>query len=750
MKNPAFRTALLYTGLAGGFILIDLTLDRLVGGRLEFNLSHLILAAIAILTCYFLLNRGLEARDRAEAALRQARDELETRVQARTVELAHANAALQAEIAERKQAEQAREQSLAQIEVARQRAEDLASELQLANSMLRALIEAMPAGVVVTDSDGGIILANPIANAVLGSALMGATYNPREDPLYRLDGTRLPLEDIPLYRAIHHGESVEGIEAALHKEDNCRTFVLMAASPVRDELGRVISAVAIVQDITGRKRMEQALRDSEETARALMNTSPESALLLDTQGRVLAANEIAAQRLGTTVERMVGSSPFDVFSSQVANKRKTYLDQVLHTGQPAHFEDERDGRLFDTRIHPVCDADGKIIRLAVFGHDITERKRVEQALRDGERLFHKLARVSPVGIFRTDVHGDCVYVNERWIEVAGITLEQALGQGWTAAIHPEDQSAVAAEWYTSVHDQRPFRLEYRFQRPDGVVTWVWGQALGETDDTGQIVGYVGAITDITERKRSEIELQQTQAELARRIQERTAMEERQRLARELHDSVSQSLYGISLGAHTALTLLDTDRTKVLEALNYVLSLTQAGLAEMRALIFELRPESLEMEGLAIGLGKQAAALRARYGVEVELDLCDEPGVPFAIKEALYRIAQEALQNAVKHARPDRLDVRLICGAESICLEVCDNGVGFDPMAAYPGHLGLRSMRERATRVGGVLEITSVPHCGTQIYANIPLSTTQPPQGNHVINGSITAPCTNGASSSSPS
>jgi PAS domain-containing protein len=159
--------------------------------------------------------------------LRQARDELETRVQARTVELAHANATLQAEIAERKQAEQAREQSLAQIEVARQRAEDLASELQLANSMLRALIEAMPAGVVVTDSDGGIILANPIAKAILSSALMGATLTER-GPLYRLDGTPVTFGGYTVIPGHSPRRSVESIEAALHQEDNRRTFVLMA------------------------------------------------------------------------------------------------------------------------------------------------------------------------------------------------------------------------------------------------------------------------------------------------------------------------------------------------------------------------------------------------------------------------------------------------------------------------------------------------------------------------------------------
>jgi signal transduction histidine kinase len=226
--------------------------------------------------------------------------------------------------------------------------------------------------------------------------------------------------------------------------------------------------------------------------------------------------------------------------------------------------------------------------------------------------------------------------------------------------------------------------------------------------------------DITERKHSEMELRRAQAELSQHMQARATTEERQRLARELHDSVSQALYGISLGAHTALALLDTDRAKVLEALNYVLSQAQAGLAEMRALLFELRPESLEMEGLVTALNKQAAALRARHGIEVGLQVCQEPDVPLPVKEALYRIAQEALQNAVKHARPNRLDVRLTCAPDSLRLEVCDNGVGFDPLALYPGHLGLRSMRERATRVGGTLDIESVPDGGTQVRARVPV------------------------------
>ncbi len=131
---------------------------------------------------------------------------------------------------------------------------------------------------------------------------------------------------------------------------------------------------------------------------------------------------------------------------------------------------------------------------------------------------------------------------------------------------------------------------------------------------------------------------------------KAALEERQRLARELHDSVSQALYGIALGARTSRTLLERDPQKAADPLDYVLSLSEAGLAEMRALIFELRPESLESEGLMAALEKQAAALRARHEIPVEADLCEEPEASLDEKEAVYRIAQEALHNVVKHAR----------------------------------------------------------------------------------------------------
>ena len=211
------------------------------------------------------------------------------------------------------------------------------------------------------------------------------------------------------------------------------------------------------------------------------------------------------------------------------------------------------------------------------------------------------------------------------------------------------------------------------------------------------------------------------AHLYEQAQELAALEERQKLARELHDSVSQILYGISLGVHTARALQDREPGLVAEQLDDVLGLTKAGLAEMRALIFELRPESLATEGLVSALAKQAAALQARHELPVEAELCDEPDLPLRVKQELYRVAQEALHNTIKHAHASQVNLRLGRTAEAIILEVRDNGVGFRPQDSFPGHIGLVSMRERLENLGGVLSLESTPGQGSVVHAAVPVS-----------------------------
>jgi PAS domain S-box-containing protein len=142
--------------------------------------------------------------------------------------------------------------------------------------------------------------------------------------------------------------------------------------------------------------------------------------------------------------------------------------------------------------------------------------------RESDARYQTLTEASPVGIFYTDASGDCLYVNERWCQIAGMTCEEAFGKGWVQSIHPDDRDRIFAEWYRATQEKLPFKSEYRFQRPNNrQVRWVFGQAVGQIDDNGEVKGYVGTITDITERKQVEEENRRLNESLELRVAERT-------------------------------------------------------------------------------------------------------------------------------------------------------------------------------------------------------------------------------------
>jgi signal transduction histidine kinase len=239
------------------------------------------------------------------------------------------------------------------------------------------------------------------------------------------------------------------------------------------------------------------------------------------------------------------------------------------------------------------------------------------------------------------------------------------------------------------------------------------------DELGELAASFNQMTNELNRRTNE--LAQTSAELLLKDTQVkvAALEERQRLARELHDSVSQALYGIALGARTAQTQLERDPAKLVEPLDYILSLAEAGLSEMRALIFELRPESLKNEGLVAALTKQSDALRARYKLDVVTRFDPEPDITLEAKEALYRIAQEAIHNVVKHAHATRVELTFEERDGRLTLEIRDNGKGFDTNREFPGHLGMKSMPERAAQIGAEFIIQSQPGKGSVIMVIIP-------------------------------
>ncbi len=208
--------------------------------------------------------------------------------------------------------------------------------------------------------------------------------------------------------------------------------------------------------------------------------------------------------------------------------------------------------------------------------------------------------------------------------------------------------------------------------------------------------------------------------LIRAAQLQAGEQERARLARDLHDSVAQALYGIALGARTARAMLERDPARAASAIDYTVSLADGASSEMKSLLFALRPDALEEGGLTPALSRLAEVLRVRYQLDASFSGAEEPTLGLDAKGALYRIAQEAAHNAVKHARAKRVELSLAHEAAAWALTVRDDGRGFDPDARPNGSLGLKSMRERATGIGADLTLHSRAGEGTTVHVRLPV------------------------------
>jgi PAS domain S-box-containing protein len=518
------------------------------------------------------------------------------------------------------------------------------------------------------------------------------------------------------------------------------------------------SVVAVVRDVTERKRNEEALGQSERLYRTVIEQVTENICLVDVETRrIVGSNPAFRETLGYTAEELKRMTLYDVVThdkvSVDQNIRRTVEEGRTFVGQRRYRR--KDGSLVDVEASGSTILRGGRQTLCIVAHDVTERARIQKLLEERvATLSHIASNVTldlPMeemmdalaeGVVKASTAVACtlVLVEEETDSLYTVGT-YGLPEGYAAAVQEAYRDGVRSPTLEAVRTRQPvlqrdvrrFLLAeplyapiHRFVREVPwdtvfIVPLVYkGRALGainlrylpEQEPGEDEKVFLRAVAD-----QAAVALEN--ARLFAQARGKAALEERQRLARELHDSVSQALYGIALGAKTARNLLDQNPERVADPLEYVLSLAEAGLAEMRALIFELRPESLEAEGLVAALKKQAAALRARHEIGVETTLCDEPEASPEAKETVYRIAQEALHNTVKHAWANNVEIRMECESDWLNLEVSDNGVGFDATSDFPGHLGLRSMRERAERLGGTLEVEAAPGRGTTIRARIP-------------------------------
>jgi PAS domain S-box-containing protein len=347
------------------------------------------------------------------------------------------------------------------------------------------------------------------------------------------------------------------------------------------------------------------------------------------------------------------------------------------------------------------------------------RRRVELALRESEQHFHLMADTAPVLIWRSGADTGCDFFNKPWLDFRGRRLEQEQGSGWTEGVHPDDRAGCLATYVEAFEARKPFRMEYRLRRADDEYRWVLDIGVPRYADGGQFTGYIGSAVDITDRK----QIEEQNHDLAGRliaVQE----QERTRIARDLHDDVSQQVASVAillsalkrkLGKRDVEPEIDVTLTTLQQATSLLAD-------AIRNLSHELHPSILKHVGLVEILRRHCGEIAARHHLDVNFSAEDGFGsLNPDVALCLFRVAQEALANAVRHARARTVRVELKPIPGAIQLQVEDDGIGFVVSERIGSGLGLRSIDERVRLNRGHVAVESRPGTGTRLVVSIPLS-----------------------------
>jgi PAS domain S-box-containing protein len=343
----------------------------------------------------------------------------------------------------------------------------------------------------------------------------------------------------------------------------------------------------------------------------------------------------------------------------------------------------------------------------------------EALVRESEERFRLIARAAPVIIWMSDADKRGTYINESWTQITGHRQEVALSDDWMQWLHPDDREPFLAT-YSLAFDQRvPFHAEYRLQRHDGEFRWMYAQGVPRYDTQQTFAGYIGSSVDITERKTAEAVL----STLSQRLLE-AQEQERTRLARELHDDINQRLAVHLWSLESVKQRLKGASPDLEKQLEKITAAAAALMKDLQRLSHRLHSSNLQTLGLDVAAHEMCRELAEQSGMPIEFRSAGTAAVPEDLSVCLYRVLQEAVQNALKHSGSPHLAVSLERSDQAITLTVQDGGSGFELQKALNGRgLGLISMKERLKLVEGQLTIETRSPGGTTIRARVPL-----PQG----------------------
>jgi PAS domain S-box-containing protein len=409
----------------------------------------------------------------------------------------------------------------------------------------KQFLDFLPIGVAVHNLDGIVAFMNPKGKELLFKQEIdniSAEELVQNHHVYIRGTDKIyPLEKMPFIQALK-GKKVK-IDDMEVWHQNQKLTLEVNATPIYNKEGNIIQAIAVFQDITQHKKTEEILENYNHILeKQVKERTIELSNVLDS----LAENQRILATLMSNLPGMVyrceNNHKWPVtFVSAGAYHLTGYPSKVFHLNHISYADiiKEEDQQLVWQTVQNaiankkpfeciyriktanneikwvwekgqgIFNEKNELLYLEGFISDITKQKKIEESLMKSEQRFVNLAQASPVGIFNTDAQGNCLYVNDKWQKITGLTTEEAREKGWQKALYEEDREMILEKWYNCARNNLNFAAEYRFKRPDGSISWVFGQAVKEKDTNGNIIGFIGTITDISNLKNVEIELQKS-------------------------------------------------------------------------------------------------------------------------------------------------------------------------------------------------------------------------------------------------
>jgi PAS domain S-box-containing protein len=598
-------------------------------------------------------------------------------------------------------------------------------DLRESQERYRALVDNAHLGIGLMNTDFDVLMSNAAQGRMLQKDyrdfIGGKCY-------IEFEKRNDVCPHCPGRRAMESGHTHE-VEAEGVRANGTKISVRVQASPVYGADGRIDGFVEIVEDITERKRAENALRESEEKHRSMIELSPDAIVVLNKLGVIVSCNSAAQKISGYSKNELVGRhfKKLGAVSLEDMPKYLRMFTKILKGSVREPFEIDfirKDGSQGMVEVRVSLLEDGNVQAIVT---DIKERKRAEQALRESEERLKILFESAPDAIYLIDSEGKIVDGNKTALELIGFAKDEVIGQSLAEVglLSGEQLSRAESNLKKVASGKLSGPNEYVLKRKDGTHVSIEVRTFPVKIEGKMLT--LGIARDITMHKQTEKELLEHQAKLKSLASQLSLTEEheRHRLATDLHDQIGQSLVISKIKLDQLRKTSTSDEfNKPLEDICNCLGQI---IDDTRTLTFDLSYPILYELGFEAAVAEWLTdQIQEKHGIETEfVDDGHHKPLDDDIRVLLFRNVRELLINVVKHAQANKVKVSIRKVKDNVCVSVDDDGVGFDPvevasMAAKRAEFGLFSIRERLEQLGGLIEIDSEPGRGSKITMTAPL------------------------------